>query len=128
MHVIIDGILLFLLLYVVNYYMYAWYDYLSVCKWLQTNIHSICVDYACCRFMKTPDKLSALRNARNTIRKHDRKIEKIKVRLESLTSTRGIAVESNVQEEITQIIQRESPVMESLPAFDFRRIFWKQQV
>ena len=76
--------------------------------------------------MNTPDRLSALRNARDTIRKRDRKIAKIKVQLESLTSKRGIAVESDVQEEIDQVIQRETSVMEPLP--DFRRIFWEQQV
>ena len=61
--------------------------------------------HMCClcplyRFMKTPDRLSALRNARDTIRKRDRKIAKIKVRLKSLTSKRGIAVESDVRRKL----------------------------
>ena len=78
--------------------------------------------------MKTPDRLSALRNARLTLRKRDRKIAYIKKRLESLTLERGVAVESDVQAEIQGVIARERVEMESLPNSDFRRIFWEQQV
>ena len=80
------------------------------------------------RFMKTPEKLSALRNARLTLRKRDRKIAHIKKQLESLTLERGVAVESEVQVEIQGVIDRENSEMESLPRSDFRRIFWEQQV
>ena len=103
MHVIIDGILLCFII-ILGKLLHACMVrlFMSVCKWLRTNIHSI---YMCClcplyRFMKTPDRLSALRNARDTIRKRDRKIAKIKVRLESLTSKRGIAVESDVRRKL----------------------------
>ena len=80
------------------------------------------------RFMKTPERLSALRNARQTLRNRDRKIARVKKRLESATTQNGIAVESHVQEEIEHVIERESSEMESLPNSDFRRIFWEQQV
>ena len=111
--------------------MHAWYDHF-VSMQVITNKYTQYM-YMCClrllyRFMKTPDRLSALRNARDTIRKRNRKIAMIKVRLESLTSQRGIAVESDIQEEIDQVIHRETPAMESLPASDFKRIFWEQQV
>ena len=70
--------------------MYVWYDYLCQCASGYEQIYTayvlLCPLY---RFMKTHDRLSALRNARDTIRKRDRKISKIKVRLESLTSKRG---------------------------------------
>ena len=108
--------------------MYGTIIYVSVQVVTNKYTQNMCCLCPLYRFMKTPDRLSALRNARDTIRKRDRKIAKIKVRLESLTSKRGIAVESDVQEEIAQVIQRETPVMESLPASDFRRIFWEQQV
>lgn len=78
--------------------------------------------------MKTPERLSALRNARQTLRNRDRKVARVKKQLESLTSQRGVAVESHVNEEIKQVIERESLEMESLPESDFRRIFWDQQV
>lgn len=78
--------------------------------------------------MRTPERLSALRSARQTLRNRDRKIARIKKQLESLTSRRGVAVESHVNEEIKQVIERERSEMESLPESDFRRIFWEQQV
>ena len=62
------------------------------------------------------------------LRKRDRKIAQIKKRLESLTSRKGVAVASDVQEEIGQVIERSGTEMESLPTSDFRRIFWEQQV
>ena len=70
----------------------------------------------------------SLRNARETLRKRDRKIAQIKKQLESLTSRKGVAVASDVQEEIGQVIERSGTEMESLPTSDFRRIFWEQQV
>ena len=78
--------------------------------------------------MRTPERLSALRNARQTLRNCDRKIARVKKQLELLTSQKGVAVESHVSEEIKQVIERESSEMESLPECDFRRIFWEQQV
>ena len=78
--------------------------------------------------MKTPEKLTSLRKARETLRKRDRKIAQIKKQLESLTSQEGVAVASDVQEEIGQVIERSGMEMESLPTSDFRRIFWEQQV
>jgi hypothetical protein len=78
--------------------------------------------------MKTPERLSALRNARLTLRKRDRRIAYIKRQLESLTLERGVTVESDVQLEIQGVIERESLQMESVGNSDFRRIFWEQQV
>ena len=65
--------------------------------------------------MKTPEKLASLSNARETLRKRDRKIAQIKKQLESLTSWEGVAVASDVQEEIGQVIERSGMEMESLP-------------
>ena len=78
--------------------------------------------------MKTPERLTSLRHARETLRKRDRKITQIRKQLESLTLQGGVAVASNVQEEIVEGIERGNVEVESLPASDFRRIFWEQQV
>ena len=78
--------------------------------------------------MKTPERLSALRNARQTLRNRDRKIARMKKRLESLTSEGGVSVGTEVQEEIEEVIEKQTPEIESLPGSDFRRIFWEQQV
>ena len=78
--------------------------------------------------MKTPERLSSLRRARDTLRKRDRKIANIKKQLESFTLQGGITVESNVQEEIEEGIKQGNEDVKSLPDSDFRRIFWEQQV
>ena len=78
--------------------------------------------------MKTPQRLSALHNARQTLRNWDRKITRIKKRLESLTSEGGVSVDAEVQEEIEEVIEKQTSEIESLPGSDFRRIFWEQQL
>ena len=65
--------------------------------------------------MKTPERLLALRNAKLTLRKRDRKITSITKRLESLTLEKGITLESEVQGEIQSVIVRENSEMEALP-------------
>ena len=52
----------------------------------------------------------------------------MKKRLESLTSEGGVSVGTEVQEEIEEVIEKQTPEIESLPGSDFRRIFWEQQV
>ena len=74
-----------------------------------------------------PERLVSLSNARETLRKRNRKIAQIKKQLESLTSRKGVAVASDVQE-IGQVIEMSGTEMESLPTSDFRIIFWEQQV
>lgn len=54
--------------------------------------------------------------------KCDRKIACINKQVEALTSQKGVAVASDVQEEIAQGIETGSMEVESLPTSDFRRI------
>ena len=78
--------------------------------------------------MKTPERLSALRAARKTLRMRDQKIARIKQILESLTSEKGVEIDQEVHEEITEVIKDKNEEIQSLPASDFRRVFWDQQV
>ena len=78
--------------------------------------------------MKTPERLSALRKARQTLRNRDRRLARVTKKLEVLTSECGVEVEKEVQEEIQGVIDNHGSEMESLPGSDFRRIFWDQQV
>ena len=75
--------------------------------------------------MKTSERLSALRRARETLRNRDQRISRIMKRLESLTSEGGVAVEAPVQEEMEEVIEQQSSEIESLPGSDFKRIFWE---
>ena len=78
--------------------------------------------------MKSPDRIAALRNARKVIKNRDRKISKMKLHLDRLTSNKGVELGSDMQEEILSIIQEHHPKIETLPMSDFRRVFWNQQV
>ena len=78
--------------------------------------------------MKTPDRLSALRKARQTLRNRDRRLARLKNRLEKLTTERGVEMDDDVVEEMTEVIDEHSSEIDALPGSDFRRIFWDQQV
>lgn len=75
-----------------------------------------------------PDRISALRNARRTIQNRDRKLAKMKLQLDTLTSVKGVELGNDMHEDIVSIIQKHHPEIESLPMSDFRRVFWNQQV
>ena len=79
-------------------------------------------------FMKTPERLSALRAAKKTLRMRDQKIARMKQRLESLTLEKGVEVDQEVYEEITEVVKDKNEEIQSLPESDFRRVFWDQQV
>ena len=80
------------------------------------------------RFMNNTDRISALRNARKVIKNRDRKLAKMRLRLDVLTSSGGIQLGNDIQEDIADIVQAHHPEIESLPMSDFRRVFWNQQV
>ena len=73
--------------------------------------------------MKTPDRVAALCKARTTLRNRDRRIARMKKKLDAMTTNNGVQVESEVQEEI----ENHRPEIEALPGSDFRRVFWDQQ-
>ena len=78
--------------------------------------------------MKTPERLASLRQARETLCKQDRKITQLKKKLELLTSQGGVVIAGDADEEITKGIDVGNREVECLPASDFQRVFWEQQV
>ena len=78
--------------------------------------------------MKSADRILALRNARRLIQNRDRKLARMKRRLDALTTDGGVELESDVVDEISAVIKGHHPEIESLAMSDFRRIFWDQQV
>ena len=81
-----------------------------------------------CRYMKTPDRVSILQRAKQTLRNRDRRLARMMKRLELDTSTCGVLVDVEVKNEIEDVISKHGSEMESLPKSDFCRIFWSQQV
>ena len=73
--------------------------------------------------MKTPDRV-----ARTTLRNRDRRIARMKKKLDAMTTNNGVQVESEVQEEIESVIENRRPEIEALPGSDFSHVFWDQQV
>ena len=78
--------------------------------------------------MKTSESISALRNARRVIRNRDRKLARMKQRLDALIAKGGVELGSDMEEEMASIVKSHHPDIESLPMSDFRRVFWNQQV
>ena len=70
----------------------------------------------------------ALRRSWQTIRNRDRRILRMKKRLDELTLDSGVELEPEVQEEITGVIDTHGNTITGLPGSDFRKIFWDQQV
>ena len=80
------------------------------------------------RFLRTPERLRALRKAKRILTNRDRRLARMKKRLEFLTSVSGLQVENDVQVEIEAVVEKYSPEMDTLPGSDFRHMFWNQQV
>lgn len=80
------------------------------------------------RFLKTPERVSALRKARQTLRNRDLRLARMRKVLDKLTSEIGVCVDEDVQDEIMAVVDKHSPTIESLPLSDFQRVFWNQQV
>ena len=77
--------------------------------------------------MKTPEQLFALRSAKQTLRLRDQKLARMKSRLESITSVKGVEIDPESSQQIEAVIAEWRSEMESLPTTDFKRIFWDQQ-
>jgi hypothetical protein len=57
------------------------------------------------KFMKTPERLIAMRSVKKRLRVKEQKLSRMKKRLESMTLEKGVAVGVHVQEEIDQVIK-----------------------
>ena len=80
------------------------------------------------RFLKTPERLSVLRRARQSLRNRDRRIKRMEKRLNVLTSESGVELEPEVHNELSDVIDKHGAEIAKLSGSDFRKIFWNQQV
>jgi hypothetical protein len=79
--------------------------------------------------MNTPQRLSILRNAKQTLRLRDKKISRMKQQLEAFTADAGLdVVDNEVVNGIEEVIKNKDAEMKLLPLSDFKRVFWDQQV
>ena len=75
------------------------------------------------RFMKTPEKLSALRKAHKLIRARDMRLRRMKAKLDSMTAATGVQLEGSASLEIEKVVGQHSSEIAALPASDLRRYF-----
>ena len=80
------------------------------------------------RYLKTPERLSVLRRASQTLRNRDRRIKRMEKRLNMLTSECGVELEPEVHNELSDVIDKHGAEIAKLSGSDFRKIFWNQQV
>ena len=74
--------------------------------------------------MKTSESIAALRNARRVITNRDRKLARMKQRLDALIAKGGVELGSDMEEEMASIVKSHHPDIEPLPMSDFRCVFW----
>ena len=78
--------------------------------------------------MKTPEKLAALRRARQTIKARNKQITRMKAQLMERITEDGIEVSDDVENDMQEAIKSYNDEIVALPQNDFRRLFWEQQV
>ena len=78
--------------------------------------------------MKTPEKLAALRRARQTIKACNKQITRMKAQLMERITEDGIEVSDDVENDMQEAIKSYNDEIVALPQNDFRRLFWEQQV
>ena len=78
--------------------------------------------------MKTPEKLAALRRARQTIKARNKQIARMKAQLMERITEDGIEVSDDVENDMQEAIKSYNDEIVALPQNDFRRLFWEQQV
>ena len=76
--------------------------------------------------MKTPERMSALRKARQTLRNRDLRLARMKKKLDAFTSEVGVELEDQTQKEIEVVVSSHASQIEALPMSDFLRVFWDQ--
>ena len=78
--------------------------------------------------MKTPEKLAALRRARQTIKACNKQITKMKAQLMKRIIEDGIEVSDDVENDMQEAIKSYNDEIVALPQNYFHRPFWEQQV
>ncbi len=81
------------------------------------------------RYLSSPQKVNRLQKLHKSVRVSNQRVERLKTRLASVIEKRGIQVESDLHEDLTNIMQDNSKkITDSYPADSFARIFWEQQI
>ena len=80
------------------------------------------------RYLNTPQKMSRIEKARIIGKRMKIKIQKMTEKVEHLSSQSSTPVDNDLHTTITDIMDTYGTQVAKLPANNFKRIFWEQQV
>lgn len=80
------------------------------------------------RYLNTPEKTERLQRMHKSLRVSRRQVHRIKVRLAAAIAERGSQVDSELHNDLTQIMKNNSSnVLNAYPSDSFAHLFWQQQ-
>lgn len=80
------------------------------------------------RYMQTPQKDRRIRALKNALRNKQRKIQRLKAKLQAITRENGVQVDSGLWNGLRSIVECNQDSINRLATDDFKRVFWQQQV
>lgn len=80
------------------------------------------------RYMQTPQKVMRIRALKNALRNKQRRLQRVKAKLQVITRQSGIQIDNDLQKDLRGIIDGSQDDIERLASDDFKRVFWQQQV
>ena len=81
------------------------------------------------RYLSSPQKNRRLKLVRNALKNKQRQLNNLRKKLKAVTEKQGVIVSDlALQADIEKVIAKHGQDISKLPADNFRRIFWEQQV
>lgn len=80
------------------------------------------------RFLKPTQKAKRMKLLQQQLRRKHQRVLLLQKRVNTLTEKAGVHADDDLASDITMAIDKTHPDMLKLPAHDFRRVFWEQQV
>lgn len=80
------------------------------------------------RYLSIPQKVECIQQLHKSVRVSHQRAERLQNRIKSLVDKEGIVVEDELHQDLTEIVQDNTPkIEESYPPDSFARLFWEQQ-
>ena len=80
------------------------------------------------RYMNTRQKKARLLMAKAALRNKQRQLSRMKAKLKELTKKEGVEISEELSHDLSGVIGEYGKEIRKLPANDFKRILWEQQV
>ena len=80
------------------------------------------------RYMNSSQKKRHLKLVQQALANKQRQLKRLKKRMDTLTEKYGIVADDCMQSDILNVLSKHNDEISKLPAHDFKRVFWEQQV